>query len=97
MSYYDTHKYIKEMVSRGDLRIVIDEGQIVLQVVDTIEENDGTVKTTLGEGIGISDVLYNAQYSENNLGDRQGQDKGYKEGYQAGFAYGNEVGRREAL
>lgn len=67
MNYYDTHKYVKEMISRGDLRIVIDEGQIVLQVVDTVEENDGSVKTTLGDGIGISDVLYNAQHSENNL------------------------------
>jgi len=67
MNYYDTHKYIKEMVSRGDLRIVIDEGQIVLQVVDAIEENDGSVRTTLGDGVGISEVLYNAQYSENNL------------------------------
>lgn len=71
MSYYDTHKYIKAMVLRGDLRIVIDEGQIVLQVVDAVEENDGSVRTTLGDGIGISEVLYNSQYSENNLGDKQ--------------------------
>lgn len=67
MNYYDTHEHVKEMVSRGDLRIVIDEGQIVLQVVDAFEASDGSVRTTLGDGIGISDVLYNAQYSENNL------------------------------
>lgn len=57
MSYYDTHEYIKEMVSRGDLRIVIDEGQIVLQVVDAFEAADGSVGTTLGVGIDVSEVL----------------------------------------
>lgn len=66
MSYYDTHEYIKEMVSRGDLRIVIDDGQIVLQVVDAFEAADGSVGTTLGDGIDVREVLYDANYSENN-------------------------------
>ena len=66
MNYYDTHEYIKEMVSRGDLRVVIDEGQIVLQVVDVFEAADGSVGTTLGDGIGVSEVLQNEKFSENN-------------------------------
>lgn len=54
------------MVTRGDLRIVIDEGQIVLQVVDAVEAHDGSVGTTLGDGIDISEVLQNEKFSENN-------------------------------
>lgn len=57
------------------------------EIIDFLIEND------------IDHTRHNIDAIEEiyHIGLLEGQDVGYKEGYQAGFAYGNEVGRREAL
>lgn len=70
MDYQTFHKYIKEMVSRGDLGIVIDDRKIVLQVKDlVIEDEDIGLQTTKGvEGVYNREVTDNDDFSMNHIG-----------------------------
>lgn len=69
MDYETVHKYIKQMVSRGDLGIVIDDNQIVLQVKDLkVEDEELGLSATKGfEGVYTSEITNQETYSENRI------------------------------